>query len=108
MSLYSDLNEVLTPYAQRIKELAQENTELKADINENGLHSTTLTVTIETPGAYYSEDYISTKTTKTAGSWGITNFIDVSGLSYIKYQGVRNPGVAPCSVFFNANINDII
>lgn len=32
MSLYSDLNEVLTPYAQRIKGLAQKNTELKADL----------------------------------------------------------------------------
>lgn len=33
MSLYSDLNDVLTPYAQRIKGLAQENTELKADLD---------------------------------------------------------------------------
>lgn len=34
MSLYSDLNEVLTPYAQRIKGLAQEHTELKADLED--------------------------------------------------------------------------
>lgn len=38
MSLYSDLNEVLTPYAQRIKGLAQEHTELKADlVNQVGV-----------------------------------------------------------------------
>lgn len=34
MSLYSDLKEVLTPYAQRIKGLAQKNTELKADLGD--------------------------------------------------------------------------
>lgn len=34
MSLYSDLNDVLTPYAQRIKGLTKENTELKADLGD--------------------------------------------------------------------------
>lgn len=34
MSLCSDLKEVLTPYAQRIKGLAQKNTELKADLDD--------------------------------------------------------------------------
>lgn len=34
MSLYSDLNEVLTPYAQRIKGLVQADTELKADLDD--------------------------------------------------------------------------
>ena len=35
MSLYSDLNEVLTPYAQRIKRLAAANDEVKADLVDN-------------------------------------------------------------------------
>ena len=34
MSLYSDLNEVLTPYAQRIKGLAADNEEIKADLGD--------------------------------------------------------------------------
>lgn len=34
MSLYSDLNEVLTPYAQRIKGLVTANDEIKADLGE--------------------------------------------------------------------------
>lgn len=34
MSLYSDLNEVLTPYAQRIKGLATANEEIKADLDD--------------------------------------------------------------------------
>lgn len=34
MSLYSDLNDVLTPYAQRIKGLAAANAEIKADLGE--------------------------------------------------------------------------
>ena len=33
MSLYSDLNEVLTPYAQRIKSLVAANVEMKADLS---------------------------------------------------------------------------
>lgn len=36
MSLYSDLNEVLTPYAQRIKGLAAADEEIKADLADLG------------------------------------------------------------------------
>lgn len=38
MSLYSDLNEVLTPYAQRIKGLAAADEELKADLGAYTWH----------------------------------------------------------------------
>lgn len=41
MSLYSDLNEVLTPYAQRIKGLVTANDEIKADLgNLSNLETT--------------------------------------------------------------------
>lgn len=65
MSLYSDLNEVLTPYAQRIKGLAAANNELKADLDA------VKDLTIVTDEAVVTTDVLNTLTW-TSGYMGIS------------------------------------
>lgn len=90
MSLYSDLNEVLTPYAQKIKGLAAADEEIKAD----------LTITTYESGADLEYGYINsageTKNDK-AGSRRRTDFIPVTPGAEIKYLGEN----------YNANVNGI-
>lgn len=129
MNLYSDLNEVLTPYAQRIKGLAAVNDEIKADLAHFGyvapassrytgnnlltnlLHENKtqagVTYTWNESTSTWSVSGTSTGTSFTNLYNGLTtlslpNGIEASGTYYVEYEPSDNNIEIEC-IWYNAN-----
>jgi len=95
MSLYSDLNEVLTPYANKIKGLAASNDQIKADLgdlddNVNGLKSTFNTGEMEYPVRWEQGNLDSTTGQPAAGNNAVRSADYIGPGSYIiRPNGLR-------------------
>lgn len=122
MSLYSDLNEVLTPYATKIKGLTAANEELKADLDNLGNRVTTLDGgDIDLSYDIVENSYIASTNGKIYpyDGWNRTSHINLRDVSTLKidiqtstvynyfYKSDKSP-LENGNLSLNAGVNEIV